>query len=282
MIAWIATFLAIRSLLLGVFEEKPRWLRWIDFSIFFFFVLIVFTSTFQYDPVLMMASASLIGVTVVLRLFGFYSKTKKWTMLKGMAFSAFFMLCTVNLIFSGFQRLVEEKPVAKITLAGKKMKKWVEWKNPSQDCQANWVDTYEIVLERMDGKQIGTYYIYGDLVGVRARLIRFRPLLNFLGISNVCHLEAVYNGYTSMDNHNHLPHLGDALPFSARIFSALWKKLFYAQWKSSWIKEATLESNYFPLCNEKGRPLKRTYILNVSSGGLSAQAMNLQPAATDP
>lgn len=272
MIAWASTFLALRSLLLGIFEEKPKHLRWIDFGIFFFFVLIAFTAKFSYDPVLMMAAAGLIGVSVVLRLFGFHRKTRGWMVLKGAFFGSFIFLSAVNLIFSGFQQIAFEAPIATVTLTGKKMKKWVEWKSPCHECQESWVDTYEVVVEQA-GKKLGTYYIYGDFAAIRACTIRFSPFLNFIGISNVCSLDSIYNGYDSMDKHNTLPHFGYTLPFSSPIFSSLWKKLFYRQWSSSWIKSATLESNYFPLCSQDGKPLCSAYFITISSGGLSAVAL---------
>ncbi len=105
---------------------------------------------------------------------------------------------------------------------------------------------------------MGAYSLEGDLVGIRARIIRFAPFLNFLGFSNICHIDSIHNGYLKMDDHNRLPHVGYAIS-SAWWF---WMKLFQQEWSIPGIKNAVLQSNYLPLKDN-------SYYITVTAAGIS-------------
>lgn len=269
--AILCFFLAIRSLLLAVFEGK----RWINLTLAIFFALtgtaLTVTAPFKYDPVISMVLAVLIGISLVLRLYGFRSNRKA---LKTFFFISIMFVSSAIIALSGFTHLTEDKPIATIKLTGKRKKKWVEWQNPDHALKKTCVETCEVTLQTPKGQNIGKYHLYGDLVAIRARVLRFHSLLNFLGIPNVCLIDAVYNGYQTMDRHNSRPHVGFPIPLPINLFSKLWVKVFFMEWNSTWIKSATLESNYFPLFNDQNDPSRATYILTVSNGGLSALPKN--------
>lgn len=265
MISWIAISLCIRSILLAVFEKKSGFRRIADVLCALCFAVLAFAlGTATFSPIPLLISGGTIGAALALRLGGFlrHSSMVKWG--KRAAFTAFWALALLSISLSGFSNLTEDTPIAQIVITGNQQEKWVEWKNPNGALCCEWVDASEVVLQSPNGNVIGKYGIYGDFVAVRARVIRFSPILNFLGIPNVCHLEAVYNGYETMQRHNQLPHLGYPIPLPVSIFRHLWEKGFYLNWKSSWIKSSTLESNYFPLQSS------RTFWLTISEGGLSS------------
>jgi len=274
MLEWVAVLLLIRSLVLAIFESKEWSARVIDILLSLIFAIVAgvlfLTRSASYDPAAVMIFATIIGVSLALRLSGLFRHNRLLKIVKCLSFGSFWSLSILAIALSGFTRLCDDKPVAKVVITGKRLKKWVEWKNPHDTFRQKWVDTSEVILQTRDGSTIGKYYIYGDLVAVRARIIRFRPILNFLGIPNVCHLEAVYNGYTTMERHNQLPHLGYPLPLPVSLFRHLWEKGFYLNWKSSWIKSTTLESNYFPLHDSRDVPTCTSFWLTVTDGGLSS------------
>lgn len=274
MLEWVAVLLSIRSLVLAVCEPKEWPKRAIDILLSLTFALfagvLFLTRSKSYDPAAIMIFATIIGVSLALRLSGLFKHNRLLKIVKCFSFGAFWSLSLLAIALSGFTRLSEDKPVAKVVITGKRLKKWVEWQNPHEISRQKWVDTSEVILQTHDGDIIGKYYIYGDLVAVRARIVRFRPILNFLGIPNVCHLEAVYNGYNTMERHNQLPHLGYPIPLPISLFRHIWEKGFYLNWRSSWIKSTTLESNYFPLRDSRDVPTCTSFWLTVTDGGLSS------------
>jgi hypothetical protein len=257
---WISLFLALRSLSLALFKEGTLF----HYLAAAFFLLLSFFLPFHYDPIIMMIAAFGIGVSFWIT---YLDLSSRWlTIFKGAFFSLFFIFSGTNLLLSGLSRLNEEKPIVHLSLTGKRMKKWVAWKNPDTTLHEGWVDTHEVVLETPDGKQIGHYYIYGDYVALRAHVLRFSPWLNFFGLPNVCFLESVYNGYQDMERHNRSPHIGFSLPLPTSLWEPVWKKFFFHSWKTRLIESASLESKYFSLPH---KPEK--FVLLISKDGLLAR-----------
>ncbi len=174
---------------------------------------------------------ALIAVALIVTLLHFLPP-----ILRTICIVAYFTLTAFAILFSGMTRLTEERPIAKIVIHSKKVR-----------------------LESLSGKVTGSYTLEGDLVGIRARIIRFSPFLNFLGFSNICQIDSIHNGYLKMDDHNRLPHIGYAISSAWYYF---WLKLFQQEWKIPGIKNAVLQSNYLPLKNN-------SYYITVTSGGLS-------------
>lgn len=269
----VATLLFVRSLVLAIFEPKSWHGKLTDLFLALVFAIltaILLLTGLKYDPASLAIFTAFIGVFLALRLAGLLQNSALLKITKWIFFGAFWSIATLSFALSGFTHLAEDEPIAKVVITGKKLKKWVEWKNPDDISRQKWIDTSEVILETATGEVIGRYFIYGDLVAVRARVIRFRPILNFLGIPNVCHLEAIYNGYTSMEKHIQLPHLGYPLPLPVSFFRHLWESGFYLNWKSPWIKSTTLESNYFPLYDRHHIPLSTSFWLTITEGGLSS------------
>jgi len=137
---------------------------------------------------------------------------------------------------------------------------------------------HQVILEWIDGTRQEEFFLFGDLVAVRARILRFATWLNFLGFDNLFYIEAIYSGYRDMAQFNTRPLNG----YAVGQFSSLrlvqgwlwnkWEALFFQEDTCSWIKSTTLESNYFPLLSWNGQPFRGTYLLTINFGGLSALA----------
>ena len=112
---------------------------------------------------------------------------------------------------------------------------------------------------------------------MKAKALRFRPVLNLIGLHNLFRIEYVYNGYTTAERFNQYPHQAHEIPAPHPILSSMqkrfwgfWDEAFYQQNDPWWIKSATLESSYFPLVNPDGTPFHGSYYLTVNPGGLSS------------
>lgn len=270
----IALILSLRSLILALFEQKKWSGRFLDIGLCAFYsllALILFShSAMTCNFSLTLGIGVAIGISLILRLFGVLKPTRIVKGVKFLFLSLFGIVSLLSIICGGFTSLNEDKPLVKVTMSGKRVKKLVTWKNPEEPLKQEWLETAEVILETADHHSLGHYYLYGDLVGIRAKVIRFSPLLRFLGVSNLCRIESIYTGYSTSERHNRLPHEGHSIPFSSHFYTACWEKLFYLSWKLPGIKSATLESNYLPLVDQKHAPLPRSYFLILTSGGLSS------------
>jgi hypothetical protein len=124
-------------------------------------------------------------------------------------------------------------------------------------------------------------WIYGDQVAIKGRVLRLSPLLNVAGVPNLFELVYAHNGYTTAERHNAFPHLALKLePMGPLAVHPLWQGLqarLLAAWErgaadgSTWaIRSATTESTYFPLAEPDGSPVKRTFRLVLTPGGLTS------------
>ena len=136
---------------------------------------------------------------------------------------------------------------------------------------------YEVQFETPDGKPVAQLFVYGDQVAVKARVIRFRPVLNAMGVRNLCRLEYAHNGYSTAERFNQLPHRAQVIaavdPRLETVQAWFWKQwegIYYQEEENWWVKTATLESGYFPLTYANGAPFRGAYYLTVTPGGLSS------------
>jgi len=264
MIFSLAVIFCIRSLLLAIFEAKS-WPKQLFHGLCAaaFGCVTLFVKA-DFDPAFTFFAALAVGLSLLLRFYGVLRHNFWIRFTKGVVFGSFALAAIAACCFSGFLHLTDGREIARIVITGKQTQSWAEWKNPDTAYCEAFVDSYEVLLKKPDGSLIRRFEVFGDLVGVRAEVVRLRPFLNFLGIPNACRIESVYNGYRTMERHRDLPHLGIAVPFSNPLLSLLWEKLFYLKWRSLFVQAATLESNYFPLQEPA------SYSLTLSAGGLSA------------
>jgi len=259
MLFWIAFLLVIRSALIGIFENR-RLFHGMN-ALALGVIALLLLPIRKFDPFTILAAASVIGISLTLRFFGFFKKNSLIFWIKSTLFGAFFVMAALSVTVRGISHLIEDKAALEVELTGRHVKKWVEWKNPMADYQTAWLDAYEVILRHPKGEILARHYIYGDFVAVRSEVIRFSPLLSFLGIQGGCRIEAVYNGYNNMKRHTLLPHLGYPILDTSPLFSLVWNWLFYGKVKLPGVKSGTLESNSLPLIDQKGAPIIGKYIL---------------------
>jgi hypothetical protein len=106
-------------------------------------------------------------------------------------------------------------------------------------------------------------------------------LLNVAGVPNLFELLFAHNGCATAERHQTLPRTATPLPAMGPLaVHPLWRGLqarLLAAWERGaedspgWaIRSATLESTYFPLVEPDGSPLRRTFRLVLTGGGLTA------------
>ena len=183
----------------------------------------------------------------------------------------------VAIMTTGFVNLTEDQPILKVTMTGRFQVVPVEWKPPDGNMRKENLKAYEVVLARPDNHMISRLHIYGDQVAVKARLLRFRPILNVIGIHNLCKIDYVHNGYTTATRFNNYPHHAEEITVAHRLIAPLqdpfwdyWENFYTGKSTSPLVKSATAESNYFPLVYANGAPFHGSYFLTVTPGGLSS------------
>lgn len=278
--------LAVRSVLLMFVESKPLANRFMDLLNAFLFGVIAFLlAVFLHlrlleDPLRSLLIFSVLTLPVAISLnvrlrHGFRPRPALFLI---KTIFVFFLICIALLVLmtSGFLYLTQDRPVAKVVLTGQKKPVAVEWKSPVGSLRNETLDAYEVRIERPAGSPIATLYVYGDQVAIKAKVLRFRPILNVIGLHNLCRIEYVFNGYSTAARHNTYPHLAQEISANPPIlenyqqaFWSYWEKSYFQQGKYWWLKSATLESQFFPLHYPDGRSFKGAYYLTVTPGGLS-------------
>ncbi len=193
----------------------------------------------------------------------------------------FLFICFLTLLIgiNAMQNLCGEKPILKVCLTGKTEMREMQWKNPNGPLKHSSIECHEVTLQQTDGKEIGRFSLCGDLIGIRAKILRFSPLLNAIGISNQYKWDAVYTGYRRAEDYQEFPVEAYSLTKKqSNVFLGLlfkcWDALFFNRTHSFLFKSANLQSNYFPTVDESGNPIEAEYTLSLSAGGLSATTVS--------
>jgi hypothetical protein len=283
----LLVILALRSFVLMIAESKPLLIRLLDFALALCFgasalLLLVFLRLrFPENRWRLAVLFAVLAIPVVLlaarRLRKRYSPRPVLFLSKTVLVLVLLCASLITLMISGFQFLAEDQPVLKITMTGSRRAETVEWKPPDGAHQKQELMAHEVQFETPDGQPVAQLFVYGDQVAVKARVIRFRPVLNAMGVRNLCRLEYAHNGYSTAERFNQFPHRAHAIhaadprlePVQAWFWKH-WEGLYYQEEKTWWVKSATLESGYFPLTYANGAPFRGSYYLTVTPGGLSS------------
>jgi hypothetical protein len=203
-------------------------------------------------------------------------------LLRTVLFLTLVVLALVTMMRAGFMALTEDTPVLLVELTGATAVEEVSWAPAGVEARREKLATHEVIFRRpADGALVGQAWIYGDEIAVKARVLRLSPFLNAVGISNLFKLTFAFNGYRSIERHNSYPHKAFPLdPVGPLAVHPMWRSTqekLIKRWESGtadgsvWlIRSATTESTFFPLTDDAGQPIKRTYRLVVTPGGLSA------------
>lgn len=279
--------LGMRSLMLMFLERKSFPFRLLDllFTLLFgagAFAVLFFTGLqplrdLPLTILVFVILAMPFSLAIMLRLRKPYQRRAILISLKTIILILVLFVSLVVIMTSGFIYLTQDKPVLKITMTGIQKEEIVEWKPPERALRKEPMIAYQVVITKPDDTPVGEIYIYGDQVAVKARVLRFRPILNVAGLSNLCRVEFLFNGYTTADRHNSLPHRAqeisvDPLPFQQyqKRFWNFWENYYYLKGDHWLVKSATLESNFFPLLDKDGNPFQGSFYLTITPGGLSS------------
>jgi hypothetical protein len=190
-------------------------------------------------------------------------------------------LLQATLMRAGFVMLTEDQPVLRLDVTGETGTQLVRWAPPDQPLREERMTTHRVVVRRPDGVAVAEGWIYGDQVAVKGRVLRLSPVLNALGLPNLCELQFLHNGYDAAERHNRMPHVALPLPpLGPLAVSPLWRpwqRRLLASWErgtrdgSAWaVRSVTTESTYYPLTDAEGRSVKQVFQLMLTPGGLSS------------
>jgi hypothetical protein len=194
------------------------------------------------------------------------------------------LVALLSLMRAGFLALTTDRPVLLVEVTGETGERLVRWAPPDQPMHEESLRTSLVRFRTPSGQLLAEAWVYGDQVAVSGRVLRLSPQLNAAGLPNLFALDFVHNGYATAERHNRLPHQAVPLPPVGQLaVDPRWRQLqesLLARWErrsaegSPWLLRATTtESTYFPLVEPMpgGKPLRRTFKLTLTPGGLTSQ-----------
>jgi hypothetical protein len=183
---------------------------------------------------------------------------------------------TLAVSLSCIQSSFHSQPIVKVWIPGSSSSETVEWKNPYAKLQKTSLTTYEVQVQKIDSKmkQTGGYF-FGDLIGIRIRVIYLHPILHFLGIQNPYDVDCLFSDYLSSEKKRNFPSksldvqmFSNVPNFLYKASWALWETLFYQKLRLFFVQSAGIETQYFPLVDAKGAPFKGSYLIMQSLHGM--------------
>jgi hypothetical protein len=191
------------------------------------------------------------------------------------------LVATLTLMQAGFVALTADRVVLLVDVTGETGTQVVRWAPADQPLREERLVTHRVVFRQPDGSRVSEAWIFGDQVAVKGRVLRLSPILNAAGVPNLFELLFAHNGYETAERHNGYPHAAVELPPMGPLAVHPWwrplQRRLIERWEkrttaeAPWsVRSATTESTYFPLLDAQGQPLRQTYRLVITPGGLSA------------
>ena len=157
----------------------------------------------------------------------------------------------------------------------------MRWAAPDQPAREEALRTHQIILRLPDGERVGEEWLYGDQVAVKGRVLRLNPLLNSVGIPNLFELQFLHNGYLNAERHSTQPHqarplkpLGSlaVVPRTAAPARCL-LGLAAGPSQRQPLRHPRRDQriDLLPLVDAQGQPLRRSFDLVLTPGGLTAR-----------
>lgn len=194
------------------------------------------------------------------------------------------LISTLTLMRSGFLALTTDQPILRIELTGETRPQIVRFAPPDQPTREESLRAHRILLRSVDtpNEIVAEAWLYGDQVAVKGRVLRLSPILNVAGIANLFELSFVHNGYFTAERHSSMPHQAQPIkPLGPLAVHPRWRPVrdfLMSRWerrdaaqKPFGVRAATTESTYFPLVDSQGKPVRHTFELVLTPGGLSAR-----------
>lgn len=191
------------------------------------------------------------------------------------------LAATLTLMNAGFLMLTEDQPALLVEVTGQVRQQLVRWAAPNRSPREQALATHQVVFRTPEGVAVAEAWLYGDQVAVKGRVLRLSPLLNATGVPNLFELQFAHNGYFTAERHGALPHQAVPLPASGPLAVHPWWRPLQTRlleaWErrsdpgSSWaIRSVTCESTFYPLVDDSGRPVRETFRVVLTPGGLSS------------
>lgn len=191
------------------------------------------------------------------------------------------LLCAALVMMrAGFLELTTDRPVLLVEVTGETRPQTVRWAAPDQPLREEALRSHRVILRAPSGEPLTEAWLYGDQVALKGRVLRLSPFLQIAGMNNLFELSFAHNGYLTAERHASLPHqavplkAGGSLsvhprwrPLRDRLLSG-WERKAPADSRLL-VRAATTESTYFALVDGEGKPLRHTYKLVLTPGGLT-------------
>jgi hypothetical protein len=182
---------------------------------------------------------------------------------------------------AGFLGMTEDRPALLVDVTGEVRPQVVRWTAPDQSPRSEVLSTHRVVFRTAEGAQVAEAWIYGDQVAVKGRVLRLSPLLNAAGVPNLFELQFAHNGYFTAQRHGSQPHVAVPLPPTGPLAVHPWWRPLQARILAAWeersdpgsrwtVRSVSSESTYYPLVDGSGKPIRQTFRVVLTPGGLSA------------
>jgi hypothetical protein len=278
---------AAKALLLAVFD-RPRRASVVVLRILVaacWFALAVLYALFS-AHILVWTPRNLV-IAALVTLVALRRRGRRWgprptAALARMSFALILLLvAALTLMGAGFLALTVDRPVLLVDVTGETATQTVRWAPPDQPLRDQALRTHRVVFRSPDGAAVAEAWVYGDEVAVKGRVLRLAPILSAAGLPNLFELTFAHNGYSTPERHSTNPHVAVPLPPGGPLAVHRWWRPIQARLLADWervstegrpwaIRSLTVESTYFPLVDRAGKPLRHTYRLVLTPGGLSS------------
>jgi hypothetical protein len=200
----------------------------------------------------------------ILALFSFFALKSFFFRKKKGKTARFFSLCLgffntgICLLLLSLLFLQKPEKIC-LTLTGETEQEVVEWKNPYTPIQKETLKTYNVLIATKSSQK--NTYFFGELIGIRKKTLELHPFFSFIGVENPSKIECIQSDYICLDKIGKLPGktvLIDSFSTEALVWF-LWEKLFYKQSSLIGLCSSKLSTEYLPLIDEKGSPIKKIY-----------------------
>lgn len=193
---------------------------------------------------------------------------------------ALLLAAALTLMGAGFLALTADRPVLVLEVTGETGSGAVRWTPPGRAPREEVFRTHRVVFRVPGGAPVAEAWLYGDEVAVKGRVVRLSPILNAAGVPNLFELRFAHNGYGTAERHEAYPHTAIPLPPSGPLAVHPWWRPVQTWLLEGWernsregrpwaVRSVTVESTYFPLVDAQGNPVRQTYRVVLTPGGLS-------------
>ncbi|MFY7842456.1 MAG: hypothetical protein ACOVOR_00330 [Rhabdochlamydiaceae bacterium] len=179
-------------------------------------------------------------------------------------FAFFLILCVFSSHYLNF--VSNRSYFLKISLTGSATLEELEWKNPYSPITKQKMLCSQVVIKDHQEHLLGVYNIPGDQIAVKIKIMAWHPFLRFIGLKNIYQIIGLHNGYHNFQDQHTKPFIFIEIntqkpPYLKRFFWKLWEPMTNKESFFNLINPPKETSLYFPLFDEKNKPLEKTFFL---------------------